>query len=125
MAKGQVMLRNYGGSMIDITLTIIQAIIGSSPSKSLFPSQPTESIHAVIEVYVDDRFTELDRTLYDSAAIIRRTVTNRESSAEEVLVGTAQRSSNDHSGWMDAHDDNWEFIFFRNASGAEDVCVKA
>jgi hypothetical protein len=52
-------------------LTIVQADIGSSSSKSFFSTEPTESIHAVIEVYVDDRFTELDRTLDESAAVVR------------------------------------------------------
>jgi len=41
-------------------LTIVQAHIGSSSSKSFLSSEPTESVHAVIEVYVDDRFAELN-----------------------------------------------------------------
>ena len=41
-------------------LTVIQADIGSSPGESFFPTEPTKSIHAVVEAYVDHRFAELD-----------------------------------------------------------------
>jgi len=41
-------------------LTIVQAGIGNSPSKSFFSSEPTESVLAVVEVYVDDRLVERD-----------------------------------------------------------------
>jgi hypothetical protein len=59
-------------------LTVVQADICSSSSK------PTESIHAVVEVGVDDRFTELDRTLDESAAVVRRSVTDGKRSTVQV-----------------------------------------
>jgi hypothetical protein len=62
--------------VIEIILTIMQADICGTSSKSLFPTEPTESVHAVIEVYVDHRFTELDRTLDESAAVIWRCFTD-------------------------------------------------
>jgi len=43
-----------------MVLTIIQSDIGSSSSENFLSGQPTESVHTVVEVYVDDRFTELD-----------------------------------------------------------------
>jgi len=66
-------------------LTIVQADIGSSSSKSFFSSEPTKSVQAVIEVYVDDRFVELDRTLDESAAIVRRPVTEGKPSTVDPL----------------------------------------
>jgi len=66
-------------------LTIVQADIGSSSSKSFFPSEPTESVHPVIEVYVDHRFVELSRTLDESAAIVRRPVTEGKPSTVDPL----------------------------------------
>jgi len=61
--------------IIKTILTIVEADIGSSSGKNFLSSEPTESVHAVIEVYVDDRFSELDRTLDESAAVVRRSVT--------------------------------------------------
>jgi hypothetical protein len=55
--------------VIEITLTIMQADVCGTSSKSLFSTEPTESIHAVIEVYVDHRFAKLDRTSDESAAV--------------------------------------------------------
>jgi len=57
--------------IIKTILTIVQADIGSSSGKSFFSSEPAESVHAVVEVYVDDRFAEFDRTLDESAAVVR------------------------------------------------------
>jgi len=56
--------------IIETILTIIQADIGSSSGKNFFSSEPTKSIHAVVEAYVDDWFSEFDQTLDNSAAII-------------------------------------------------------
>jgi len=56
-------------------LTVVQANIGSSTGESFFPTEPTESVHAVIEAYVDHRFADLDRTLDESAAVVGRCVT--------------------------------------------------
>ena len=66
-------------------LTIVQPDIGSTSSESLFSSEPTEGIQAVIEVYVNDRFSELDRALNESAAIVRRPVADGERSAIDPL----------------------------------------
>ena len=66
-------------------LTIVEADIGSSSGKSFLSSEPTEGIHAVVEVYVDDWFTELDRTLDKSAAVVNRSVTEGPPSTEEPL----------------------------------------
>ena len=79
-------------------LTIVEADIGSSFGKNFFSSEPTESVHAVVEVYVDDRFTEFDRTLDESAAIVRRSVTYGPPSPEEPLRILSWRISWDHSG---------------------------
>jgi hypothetical protein len=70
-------------------LTIVQADICSSPNKSTFSSEPTESIHAVVEVGVDDRFTEFDRTLDKSAAVVRGSVTDGERFTIEPLQITS------------------------------------
>ena len=107
-----------------MTPTIVQAIVGSPRGKSLFPPEPAESIDAVVKVYVDDRFTELDRTLYNRGPIIRRSVTNRESSAEKPLAVTVQKPSDHLFECTSTHDDNREFTFFRNTSRAIDICVK-
>ena len=66
-------------------LTVVQADIGSSPSKRFFSGEPTESVHAVIEVYVNDRFTELDRALDKSTAVVRRRVTDGKRSTVDPL----------------------------------------
>jgi len=66
-------------------LTVVQADIGSSSSKCFLSSEPTESAQAVIEVYVDDRFAELDRTSDESAAVVRRCVTDGKRSAVDPL----------------------------------------
>jgi hypothetical protein len=57
---------------------ITQADICSSST------EPTESIHAVVGVGVDNRFTELDRTVDESAAVIRGSVADTKSSAVQV-----------------------------------------
>ena len=66
-------------------LTVVQADIGSPPSKSIFPSEPTESVHAVIEADVDHWFSELDRTLDKSAAVVDRCVTEGKPSTVDPL----------------------------------------
>ena len=78
------------GSSIEMTPTIVQADVGNTRGKGFFPSEPTEGVHTVVEVHVDDRFTELYRALYNCAAVIGRTITNRESSAIDPLEGTIQ-----------------------------------
>ena len=70
-------------------LTIVQADVGGSSSEGFFSGEPTESVHAVVEVYIDDWFAELNRTSNESAAIVRRSITSRESSTEEPLRTTA------------------------------------
>ena len=44
-------------------LTIVEADIDNSSGKSFLSSEPTEGVYAVVEVYVDGRLAELDRTL--------------------------------------------------------------
>jgi len=66
-------------------LTVVQADIDSSSSKCFLSSEPTESVQAVIEVYVDDRFAEFDRTLDESAAVVRRRVTGGKPSTVDPL----------------------------------------
>ena len=83
--------------MIEMTLTIVQADISSSSSKSFFSSEPTEGVHTVIEIYVDDRFTQLDRTLDESAAVVRRPVADRKRSTVDPLCITSYISMH-HSG---------------------------
>ena len=46
--------------LIEMILTVVQTDIGGSSSKSFFSCEPAKCIHAVVEVYVYDRFTELD-----------------------------------------------------------------
>ena len=43
-----------------MTLTIVEAVVGGSSSKSFFPTEPTESVHAVVKIRVDNRFPKLD-----------------------------------------------------------------
>ena len=81
-----------------IILTVIQADIGSSSSKRFFPGEPAESVHAVIEAYVDDRFSELDRALNEGAAIVARCVTEGKSSAIYPLRIISRRLPEHHSG---------------------------
>jgi len=40
-------------------LTVVQADIGGSSGESFFSGEPAESIHAVVEVYIDDWLAEL------------------------------------------------------------------
>jgi hypothetical protein len=56
---------------VEILLTVVQADICGSSSKGFFSAGPTESIRAVVEVGVDNQFTELDRALDKSAAVVR------------------------------------------------------
>ena len=80
-------------------LTVVQANIGSSSSERFFPSEPTESVHAVIEAYVDHRFAELDRTLDESAAVVRRCITDGKPSTVDPLQITSWRISGYHLGF--------------------------
>ena len=82
-----------------MVLTVVQADIGSSSSKRFFPTKPTESVHAVIEVYEDDRFVELNRTLDENAAVVRRPVTDGKRSTVDPLRITSWRISGYHSGF--------------------------
>ena len=75
--------------IVETMLTIMEADIGSSSSKSFFSSEPTESVHTVVEVYVDDWFSELDRTLDESAPVEGRSVTNGKSPTIEPLQETS------------------------------------
>ena len=79
-----------------MTPTIVYANIRSSSSQSLFPTEETKTIQTVVEVYVDDRFAKLDRTLYDGAAIIRRCVTNSETAAIDPLGIIVQKPPERH-----------------------------
>jgi len=47
-------------SSIEMILTVVQADIGGSSGESFFSGEPAESIHAVVEVYIDDWFAELN-----------------------------------------------------------------
>ena len=82
----KAMVRSSEGLLIEVIPTIVQAVVSCPPSYTLFSSEPTESIHTVVEVHVDDRFTKLDRSFYDRTAVISRAITNRESSTEEPLI---------------------------------------
>jgi len=84
---------------IGVILTVVQADIGSSSGKRFFSSEPTESVYAVIEAYVDHRFTELDRTLDESAAIVRGCVTEGKPSTVDPLRINSWRISGYHSGF--------------------------
>ena len=66
-------------------LTVVQADIGSSSSKCFLSTEPTENVQAVIEVYVDHRFAELDRSLDESGAVVRRCVTDGKPSTVDPL----------------------------------------
>jgi len=79
--------------IIEMIHTVVQADIGSSSSKRFFSSEPTESVHAIIEVYVDHRFTDLDRTLDKSAAVVNRSITDDKPSAVNPLQITSWRIS--------------------------------
>jgi len=70
-------------------LTVVQTDIGSSSGKRFFSSEPTESVHAVVEADVDDWFAELDRTLNKSAAIVERCVAEGEPSTVNPLRATS------------------------------------
>ena len=79
-------VRSHGNlSITETILTVVQSDIGSSSSESFFSTKPTEGVYAVVEVYVDDWFTELDRTLDESVVIERRSVTDGETSTVDVL----------------------------------------
>ena len=71
--------------IIEIILTIVQTDVGSPSTKSLFPGKPTEGVQAVVEIHIDDRFAEFDRTLDESAAVVRRSVTEGPPSTEDPL----------------------------------------
>ena len=68
-----------------MTLTIVEADIGSSSGKSFLSTEPTEGVHTVIEVYIDDRFAEFDRTSDESTAVVRRSVAEGPPSTEDPL----------------------------------------
>jgi len=70
-------------------LTVVQTDIGSSSSERFFSSEPSESVHAVVEADVDDRFAELDRTLDKSAAIVERRVAEGKPSTVNPLRATS------------------------------------
>ena len=84
--------------IIEIILTIVQTDVGSPSTKSLFSGKPSEGVHAVVEVYVDDRFAELDRTLDDSGTIVRGSVAECERSTIEPLRVNSWRISGHHFG---------------------------
>lgn len=66
-------------------LTIVEADISGPSSESFLSSEETERIQAVVEVHVDDRLTEFDRTLNNGAAVVGRSITDGESSTVEPL----------------------------------------
>ena len=77
--------------IVKIVLTVMQADVGSPPSKSFFSAKPTKGVQPVVEVYVDDRFAELDRTLDQSTAVVSRAVTDAERSSVEPLQIASER----------------------------------
>ena len=83
----------------EVILTVVQADISSSSGKRFFSGQPTESVYAVIEAYVDHRFTELDRTLDESAAVVRGCVTDGKPPTVDPLRISSWRISGYHSGF--------------------------
>ena len=85
--------------IIEMIPTIVQADIGSSSSKRFFASESTESVHAVIEVYIDHRFADLDRTLDESTAVVERCVTEGKRSTVDPLRIISQRPPEHHSGY--------------------------
>lgn len=46
--------------LVEMALTIIEANVGGFPGESFLSTEPTECIHAVVEVYVDNWLTEFD-----------------------------------------------------------------
>ena len=72
-------------------LTIVQPDVGSSCGESLFPTEETESVEAVVEVYVDDLFVELGRASDEGTAVVGRSVTDGERPAIEPLGANAIR----------------------------------
>ena len=75
----------WGLPIIEMILTVVQANIGSSSSKCFLSTEPTKSVQAVIEVYVDHRFAEFDRSLDESGAVVRRCVTDGKCSTIDPL----------------------------------------
>ena len=82
--------------IIEMIPTIVQADIGSSSGKRFFASEPTESVHAIIEVYIDHRFADLDRTLDKSAAVVDGSITDGKPSTVNPLQITSWRISWNH-----------------------------
>ena len=83
-------------------LTIVQPDVGSSSSKSLFPTEETESVQAVVEVYVDDLFAELGRASDESTAVVRRSVADGERSTIEPLINTIKISGSHSEFYEDS-----------------------
>ena len=61
--------------------------------QALLSSEPTESVHAIIEVYVDHRFADLDRTLDKSAAVVDGSIADGKPSTVNTLQITSWRIS--------------------------------
>ena len=80
---------SWGVLIIEMIHTVVQADIGSSSSKRFFSSEPTESVQAIVEVYVDHRFADLDRTLDESAAVVERCFTDGKPSTVDPLQITS------------------------------------
>ena len=89
----EVIVRSHESSSIEVTRTIVYANIRGPSSQSLFPTEETKTIQTVVEVYVDDRFAKLDRTLYDRAAVIGRCVASSETAAIDPLSTTVQSAT--------------------------------
>ena len=108
-------------------LTVVQADIGGSSSKRFFPGEPTESVHTVIEADVDDRFSELDRTLDKSAAVERRRVADGKRSTVNPLRIISASAGGHQSiipDYVGTYDNNREFALFRDAGRTEHVGIK-
>ena len=51
-------------------LTIVEAVVGSSSSEGFFPTKPTESVHAIVKIHVNNRFSKLDGTSDDGTTVV-------------------------------------------------------
>jgi len=105
-------------------LTVVQAEVGGSPSKRFFSGEPTESVHTVIEAYVNHRFAELDRTLDKSAGVDRRRVTNGERSTVDPLRIISRGYQGIVLDYAGTYNDNREFALFRDTCRTEHVGIK-
>ena len=71
-------------------LTIVEAVIGSSASEGFFPTKPTESVHAIVKIHINNRLSKLDGSFDDGTTVVRGPVANCKGSTEEILAVPVQ-----------------------------------